>query len=68
MPKKYRQFSAEFKAEAVRLAESSDKAVTQIARELDIRVNQIYKWKKELTDKTVHAFPGKKQLKGSEPF
>ena len=32
----YRKFSKEFKIEAVRLAEESDKPVTQIARELDI--------------------------------
>ena len=46
--KPYKRFSKEFKIEAVRLAEESDKPVTQIARELGIRQNQIYKWKKQL--------------------
>ena len=36
-----RKFSKEFKTEAVRLAEESEKPVTQIARELGIRPNQI---------------------------
>ena len=55
----YRRFSKEFKLEAVRLAEGSDQAVTQVARELGIRVNQIYKWRKELDAKQGDAFPGK---------
>ena len=38
----------EFKIQAVKLAEESDKPITQIARELGVRQNQIYKWKKEL--------------------
>ena len=55
----YRRFSKEFKLEAVRLAEESDQPVTQVARELGIRVNQIYKWRKELNAKQGDAFPGK---------
>lgn len=41
--RKYTRYSKEFKVEAVRLAEETDKAVTQVARELGQRVNQIYK-------------------------
>ncbi len=43
--RQYRTFSKEFKLEAIRLAEESNKPVTQVARELGIRVNQIGKWK-----------------------
>jgi transposase len=39
----YPKYSKEFKVEAIRLAEESDKPVTQVARELGLRVNQIYK-------------------------
>jgi transposase len=39
----YRQFSPEFKRKAVRFAEQADGPITQVARELGIRVNQIYK-------------------------
>ena len=58
----YRKFSKEFKIEAVRLAAESDKPVTQIARELGIRQNQIYKWRKQLEIKGETAFPGTGQF------
>lgn len=44
--REYRRFTKEFKLEAIRLAEESEKPVTQVARELGLRVNQIYKWKR----------------------
>ncbi len=56
----YRNFSKEFKIEAVRLAEASDQPVTQVARELGLRVNQIYKWRKALEEKQKGAFSGKR--------
>ena len=57
--RKYQSYSKEFKLEAIRLAEDSDKSVTQVARELGLRVNQIYKWKQQLEAKQSSAFPGK---------
>lgn len=65
-PRKYRTFSREFKLEAIRLADESDKPVTQIARELGIRVNQIYKWKQTLESKSDSAFPGKGKQRGKD--
>lgn len=56
--KKYSVYTKEFKLEAIRLANHSDKAVTQVARELGLRVNQLYKWKKQLEQKSDKAFPG----------
>lgn len=44
--RQYKSYSKEFKLEAIRLADESDKPVTQVARELGLRVNQIYKWRK----------------------
>ena len=38
-------YTKEFKLEAMRLADESGKPVMQVARELGLRVNQIYKWK-----------------------
>lgn len=61
----YKKYSKEFKTEAVRLAEESDKPVTQIARELGVRQNQIYKWRKEL-EKGGGAFPGKGNVSEGE--
>ena len=60
MTKKTRQvFSIEFKREAVRLLEQGDKEGAQLARELGIKRNQLYKWKAEIDDHGEDAFPGK---------
>ena len=56
----YKSYTREFKLEAIRLAEASDRPVTQVARELGLRVNQIYKWKKQLEEKQDAAFSGKR--------
>ena len=55
----YKTYTREFKLEAIRLSKESDKPVTQVARELGLRVNQIYKWRKQLEEKQDHAFSGK---------
>ena len=51
-------FSTEFKREAVRLLEKGDKAAAQLARELGVRRNQLYKWQKEVHQYGREAFPG----------
>jgi len=51
-------FSTEFKREAVRLLEQGDKEAAQLARELGIRRNQLYKWKTEIDAHGSSAFPG----------
>jgi transposase-like protein len=56
--RQYRRYTKEFKLEAIRLADEADKPVTDVARELGIRVNQIYKWKRQLETKQADAFPG----------
>lgn len=65
--KPYKRYTKEFKLEAIRLAEQSDKPVMQIARELGIRQNQIYKWKKELEGKGEVAFPGTGRRAEADP-
>lgn len=54
----YCQYSPEFKREAVRLAEQSEGTISQFARELGVRVNQIYKWRRQIQEKQDDAFPG----------
>ena len=56
-PKK--QYSREFKLEAIRLAEAGDKPATQIARELGIRVNILRKWKLQLEAEKVAGGPAR---------
>lgn len=45
--KQRRSFSKEFKVEAVKLANSSDKTMEQIARELGITSTMLYNWRKK---------------------
>ena len=52
----YKTFTREFKLEAVRLMETSDRPSSEIAMELGIRRNQLYKWKEQLSKKGDEAF------------
>lgn len=52
------RFSAEFKREAVRLLAQGDKPVTQLALELGIPRNRLYKWRHALQAEGEHAFRG----------
>jgi transposase-like protein len=56
---KRKTFSKEFKLEAVRLLELGQKPPTEIARELGINRNQLYKWQEQIDAKGADAFPGK---------
>mgnify|MGYP001436845661 FL=1 len=42
-----RQYSDEYKSEAVRLANDSGKPVTQVARELGVNANVLHRWMRE---------------------
>lgn len=45
-------FSTQFKREAVRLLEQGEKPATEIALDLGIRRNQLYKWRRALLRNT----------------
>ena len=64
MLKKRQYFTKEFKLEAVRLLESGEKSGTDIARELGVRRNMLYKWQTEFAAKGESAFkgPGRKKI------
>jgi transposase-like protein len=51
-------FSREFKLEAIRLLEEGRKPAADIARELGIRRNQLYKWKEQRDKQGASVFPG----------
>jgi len=57
--KPYKTFTKEFKIEAIRLMDESDRPSAEIAMQLGIRRNQLYKWKDQLNDKGDKAFPNK---------
>ena len=58
MTKVQKTYTAEFKHEAVRLAQTSGKAIAQVARELGISDTSIHQWRKELAEHGKEAFPG----------
>ena len=57
MPKR-RNYSAEFKREAVALASQPGVTKSQIGRELDINPNMITRWQREMTANGSKAFLG----------
>ena len=63
---KRQTFSKEFKQEAVRLLETTDKPAADLARELGVRRNQLYKWQEQLSTKGEDAFPGKGRRSGKD--
>jgi transposase len=58
-----RQFSREFKLEAVRLVNDRGVTVAQAARDLDVHENVLRKWIRELAGEPRHAFLGKGVMK-----
>jgi len=57
--KAYKTYPREFKLEAVRLMETSGRSASEIASELGIRRNLLYKWKEQLEEKGKESFQGK---------
>jgi len=49
--KPYKTYPKEFKLEALRLMEESDKPASEVAMQLGIRRNQLYKWKAQMSKK-----------------
>jgi transposase len=58
MKRVQRTYPIEFKREAVRLAQTSGKSITQVAHELGISDSSIHQWRKELAAHGDEAFPG----------
>lgn len=55
---KRQQFTVEFKREAVRLLDAGERPASEVAIDLGIRRNQLYKWKAELARSGELSFPG----------
>ncbi|CAC9626314.1 hypothetical protein [uncultured Gammaproteobacteria bacterium] len=51
MTRKYTAFTKAFKLEDLHLASQPNTSVAQLARDLGIRRNMIYKWRVELSQK-----------------
>jgi len=64
--KERRTFTREFKLEAVRLSMEEGRSGAEVARELGIHRNLLYKWRKEFLEDEEESFPGRGNLKASE--
>jgi transposase len=58
MQKTQRTFTREFKVEAVKLLQSSQKPLAQVARDLGIADSTLHHWRKLFSEHGEQAFPG----------
>ncbi|MGI8547487.1 MAG: IS3 family transposase [Gemmatimonadaceae bacterium] len=71
MSRKRRQFSREFKVEAIRLATAGDRSVAQVARELGVNAEVLRSWKRQLEKSgaetpVADVFPGNGKLTSAD--
>jgi transposase len=57
------RFDKQFKLDALRLIQDSDRPLAEIARELGVHPNVLYRWRNQLLADPDQAFPGKGKLK-----
>ncbi len=58
MARKNKHHSQEFKMDAIRLAESSDKTIVAIEKDLGLSRGLLNRWKKEAQEAGAEVFPG----------
>ena len=63
MKRNRKKYTREFKIEAVRLMTDGGVSIAQASRDLGVDANVLGRWKKELSEDSKHAFPGKGNLK-----
>jgi len=64
--KKRRRFDRQYKLEAVRLALASGKQQIEVARDLGINPETLYRWVREFRGDPQQSFPGNGQLKSRD--
>ena len=62
MKKPRRQYTREFKMEAVRLLETIGKSASELERELGLGKGNLWRWKKKFAADGEQAFPGHGRL------
>jgi transposase len=63
-----RRFDAQFKRDALRLVQESNRKISEIAKDLNIRPELLYRWKSEQAADPEQAFPGKGHMKPDEEY
>ena len=62
MGKKRRQYTKEFKIEAVRLIIEEGRPISDVARELGTAQSLLHRWKKKSAEGKIDPFPGQGRL------
>ena len=60
------KYTKEFKLDALRMMQESHRPVAELARELGINKNMLYRWHHELVDDAKESFPGNGKLKDAD--
>ena len=63
MATRRQRYDKQFKLDALRTVQESDRSVASIARDLGVHANVLYRWREQLLADPDHAFPGKGKLK-----
>ena len=58
--------SREFKLEAVKMSQQPGCTVAEVARELDLRENDLHNWRKMVTEQGNKVFPGRGRKSNDE--
>lgn len=64
--RKRRQYTQEFKIETVEFLLRGDKTAVEVARDLGIRTELMYRWKREYLNDKNNSFPGTGHLQDPE--
>lgn len=64
--RRYKRYDRAFKLEAVKRSFEPGKTAAEVARELDIKVTQLYKWREEFDKKQSEVFAGRGRSKVNE--
>jgi transposase len=62
MTQQRKNYTADFKCEAVRLVTEKGYSISQAARNLDINMNMLRRWKRQVEEQDQNIFPGKGRL------
>ena len=60
--KRRKAYDRQFKIDAVSMVVNGERSVADVARDLGIKPDALYRWKRELSDEKGGAFPGKGRL------
>ena len=60
--KRRKKYDRQFKIDAVSMVVNGERSVADVARDLGIKADALYRWKRELSDEKDGAFPGKGRL------